>query len=290
MKFKVEKQMELMAFLIESLKKQSRNNIKTLLSKEQISVNGKIEKQYNFLLKNNDEVTVDWKKNRNDKTPKGIKIIYEDNDIIVVEKEEGILSISTDTKKTNERTVYKLLTDYIKSKDRKNRIFIVHRLDKDTSGVMIFAKNEEIKNKLQDNWSEMVIEREYAVIVEGIVKAKSGQIKSYLKENKAFTTYSVRSEKEGGKLAITNYKVEKTKGKYTYLKANLETGRKNQIRVHMSDLGHPVIGDKKYGAGTNPIKRLGLHAHTLKINHPVTNKIMTFTSNLPDEFKRIIGE
>ncbi|MEG0136044.1 RluA family pseudouridine synthase [Cetobacterium sp.] len=289
MEFKVLEKMELMKFLIENLKKQSRTNIKTLLSKEQILVNGKVEKQFNYALTKDDIVSVDWNKNRNDKTPKGIKIIYEDKFIIVVEKESGILSISTENKK-NERTVYKLLMDYVKGRNERDRVFIVHRLDKDTSGVMLFAKTEEIKTELQENWKDIVKEREYAVIVEGILQNKVGQVKSYLKDNKAFVTYSVRDDKTGGKLAVTNYKVEKTKGKYTYLKALLETGRKNQIRVHMSDIGHPVVGDKKYGAQTNPIKRLGLHAHTLKFIHPITKKEMCFTSNIPQEFKRIIGE
>ena len=289
MKFKVTEKSELMKFLIDNLSKQSKNNIKTLLSKEQVGVNGKIERQFNLILSPGDEVTINWNKNRNDKTPKGIKILFEDNDIVVIEKEEGLLSISTD-KKSNERTAYKLLMDYMKSKDKKERIFIVHRLDKDTSGVMIFAKSEKIKTELQENWDTLVLEREYAVIVEGVVKEKKGQIKSYLKDNKAFVTYSVKDDKNGGKLAITNYKVEKVKGKYTYLKASLETGRKNQIRVHMSDMGHPVVGDKKYGAQTNILKRLGLHAHTLKIKHPVTNKEMSFVSPTPKEFARIIGE
>ncbi|WP_297598391.1 RluA family pseudouridine synthase [uncultured Cetobacterium sp.] len=289
MEFKALEKIELMKFLIENLKKQSRTNIKTLLSKEQILVNGKVERQYNYLLSKDDIVTVDWNKNRNDKTPKGIRVIYEDKSIIVVEKESGILSISTENKK-NERTVYKLLMDYVKGRNERDRVFIVHRLDKDTSGVMLFAKTEEIKTELQENWKDIVKEREYAVIVEGILKSKTGQVKSYLKDNKAFVTYSVKDDKTGGKLAVTNYRVEKTKGKFTYLKALLETGRKNQIRVHMSDIGHPVIGDKKYGAQTNPIKRLGLHAHTLKFIHPVTKQEMCFTSDIPQEFKRIIGE
>lgn len=289
MEFKVKEKTELMKFLIDSLSKQSKNNIKTLLLKEQIAVNGKIERQFNFVLNPGDEVTVNWNKNRNDKTPKGIKILFEDNDIVVIEKEEGLLSISTD-KKSNERTAYKLLMDYIKTKDKKERIFIVHRLDKDTSGVMIFAKSEKIKTELQDNWGTLILEREYAVIVEGVVKNREGQIKSYLKDNKVFVTYSVKDDKDGGKLAITNYKVEKIKGKYTYLKVSLETGRKNQIRVHMSDMGHPVVGDKKYGAKSNILKRLGLHAHTLKIKHPVTSKEMIFISPLPKDFSRITGE
>ncbi|WP_432205435.1 RluA family pseudouridine synthase (plasmid) [Cetobacterium somerae] len=289
MKFKASERNELMKFLVENLTKQSKNNIKTLLSKEQILVNGKIERQFNLVLNPGDEVSINWNKNRNDQTPKGIKILFEDKDIVVIEKENGLLSISTE-KKSNERTAYKLLMDYMKSKDKKERIFIVHRLDKDTSGVMIFAKSEKVKEQLQENWNDLVLEREYSVIVEGIVKEKVGQIKSYLKENKVFTTYSVKDDKNGGKLAITNYKVVKTKGKFTYLKAALETGRKNQIRVHMSDIGHPVVGDKKYGAQTNILKRLGLHAHTLKIKHPVTNEVMSFVSPTPKEFTRIIGE
>lgn len=283
---KVEKRNELMKYLIENLKKQSRNNIKTLLSKEQVLVNGKIVKQFNYLLEPNDIVEIDWKKKRDLKISKGVNILYEDKEIIVIEKESGILSISTDSNK-KERTVYKILNDYLKEK--KERAFIVHRLDKETSGVMLFAKNEEIKRKFQDNWNFLIKKRDYAVIVEGKFKEKIGEIKSYLKENKAFVTYSTNDSKNG-KLAITKYKVIKEKGDYTYLIASLETGRKNQIRVHMSDIGHPVVGDKKYGSATNILKRLGLHALNLKFVHPDTKKTFSFESPLPEIFKKIVGD
>lgn len=285
---RVENKTELMKFLIENLKKQNRNNIKTLLAKEQVCVNGKIVRQFNHPLEIGDEVTIDWKKKRDVKLSKGVNIIFEDNDILVVEKECGLLSVSTEKNK-NERTAYKILMDYVKSKNPNERVYIVHRLDKDTSGVMLFAKNEKIKNILQENWNEIVRKREYAVLVEGVLKEKQGTIKSYLKENRAFVTYSTDDEKNG-KLAITNYKVVKEKRGYTYLLASLETGRKNQIRVHMSDIGHPVVGDKKYGSKSNNLKRLGLHALNLKFVHPVTKKVVSFESSLPEEFKRIIGE
>lgn len=285
---RVENKTELMKFLIENLKKQNRNNIKTLLAKEQVCVNGKIVRQFNHPLEIGDEVTIDWKKKRDVKLSKGVNIIFEDNDILVVEKECGLLSVSTEKNK-NERTAYKILMDYVKSKNPNERVYIVHRLDKDTSGVMLFAKNEKIKNMLQENWNEIVRKREYAVLVEGVLKEKQGTIKSYLKENRAFVTYSTDDEKNG-KLAITNYKVVKEKRGYTYLLASLETGRKNQIRVHMSDIGHPVVGDKKYGSKSNNLKRLGLHALNLKFVHPVTKKVVSFESSLPEEFKRIIGE
>lgn len=285
---RVENKTELMKFLIENLKKQNRNNIKTLLAKEQVCVNGKIVRQFNHSLEIGDEVTIDWKKKRDVKLSKGVNIIFEDNDILVVEKECGLLSVSTEKNK-NERTAYKILMDYVKSKNPNERVYIVHRLDKDTSGIMLFAKNEKIKNMLQENWNEIVRKREYAVLVEGVLKEKQGTIKSYLKENRAFVTYSTDDEKNG-KLAITNYKVVKEKRGYTYLLASLETGRKNQIRVHMSDIGHPVVGDKKYGSKSNNLKRLGLHALNLKFVHPVTKKVVSFESSLPEEFKRIIGE
>lgn len=284
---KVKNKMELMKYLIENLKKQSRNNIKTLLSKEQVTVNGKIVKQFNYLLEVGDTVEIDWNKKRDIKISKGVNIIFEDRDILVVEKESGLLSISTQKNK-NERTAYKILMDYVKNKNYNERIYIVHRLDRETSGVMLFAKNEKVKQILQENWKDLVKKREYAVLVEGILKEKQGTIKSYLKENKSYITYSTVDK--NGKLAITNYKVIKEKKECSFLLVSLETGRKNQIRVHMSDIGHPVLGDKKYGSKNNGLKRLGLHALNLKFIHPITKRIISFESNLPQEFKKIIEE
>ena len=206
-----------------------------------------------------------------------IKILYEDKSIIVVSKPSHLLTISTDNEK--EKTMFHKVIEYERKKNKNNKVFIVHRLDKDTSGILVFAKNERIKRQLQDNWQNT--KRYYQAVVEGNVEKQEDTIKSYLKENKALITYS--TNKSDGKLAITKYKVIKTNKKYSLLDIEILTGRKNQIRVHMNDINHPIIGDKKYNAKTNPIKRLGLHANKLVLQHPITKQIMTFEDKPPKE-------
>ena len=206
-----------------------------------------------------------------------IKILYEDKSIIVVSKPSHLLTISTDNEK--EKTMFHKVIEYEKKKNKNNKVFIVHRLDKDTSGILVFAKNERIKRQLQDNWQNT--KRYYQAVVEGNVEKQEDTIKSYLKENKALITYS--TNKSDGKLAITKYKVIKTNKKYSLLDIEILTGRKNQIRVHMNDINHPIIGDKKYNSKTNPIKRLGLHANKLVLQHPITKQIMAFEDKTPKE-------
>lgn len=278
----------LMPFLVENLLGQSKNNIKSLLANEQIFVNETMTRQFNQPLKKGDSVAVNWTKSRDIKSSKNlknIKILFEDDYFIAIEKEAGVLSMAAENDRGS--TAYSMLKDHVKSVNPKNKIFIVHRLDKDTSGVMIFAKSEKIQEALQENWNETILERKYLALVDGIVKTPSGKIESYLKENKALVTYSVKSEAEGGKLAITNYKVLKSGRGISLLEVELETGRKNQIRVHMKEMGHPILGDRKYDSTNNPINRLGLHAHTLKFKHPVTGNIVEYISPMPDSFNRI---
>ena len=224
-------------------------------------------------------------KNKKTKTP----IIYEDNDIIVIDKPAGMLSISTDKESRN--TAYRAINDYVKSKHKSNRIWIVHRLDRDTSGVMLFAKSERVKFLLQENWEKVAIGREYVAVVNGRVKPTERRITSWLKQTKTLLVYS--SKREGdGKIAITNYKVRQVANKYSLLDISLETGRKNQIRVHMKDIGHSVVGDKKYsGVNTaNPLGRLGLHASALTVKHPTTGAEMRFESTVPKCFTRLFNE
>ena len=212
-----------------------------------------------------------------------LDIIYEDDELIVINKPSGLLSIESDNEKSN--TAYRLLTNYVQRKDKMARIFIVHRIDKDTSGVLLVAKNEKIKNLLQHNWQKIVNKREYIAICEGIFKPKSGTIKSYLKSNSNNLMYSTKDPK--GQLAITHYKVLKENKKYSLVDVFIDSGRKNQIRVHMGDLGHHVVGDDKYGKVSNPINRLGLHAYVLSFTHPITKKVMTFKAKLPKVFESI---
>lgn len=217
--------------------------------------------------------------------PKGLTVLHEDQDIIVINKTNCLLTISTDTEKA--RTAYYILTDYVKKGNPKsrNRIFIVHRLDRDTSGVLVFAKNEQAKRYLQDNWKEF--SKTYYAVVHGILDQKEGLITSYLTENSIHRVYSVR-DPERGKLAKTSYKVIKESNNYSLVEINLLTGRKNQIRVHFSEKGHPVVGDKMYGSKPTGGNRLALHAASLTIMHPYSKKQMTFETELPLCFKSIM--
>lgn len=283
--FKVDKDSELMKFLMEKMPENSRNSIKSLLTQRKIMVDNKIVSQYNAPLKVGQLVTINKTKvakhNLN-----GVTILFEDNDILVVEKERGILSIAT--KNEREKTAYNILKNYLKEKNPKDKIFVVHRLDRDTSGVMIFAKSEKAQDILQTTWNDSVKERTYVALVEGNVKKDKDTIISYLAENKAFITYSTDNEEEGKK-AISHYKVLKRNKNYSLLEVNIETGRKNQIRVHMQDIGHSVVGDKKYGSTKNPINRLGLHAHTIVFTHPITKEVLSFTSKIPEAFLSIFN-
>lgn len=210
-----------------------------------------------------------------------LDIIYEDKTMIVVNKPAHLLTIATQDEKIN--TLYHKVYEYEKKKNKNNKIFIVHRLDKDTSGIVLFAKNEELKRSLQDNWNELAKIREYYVVVEGNVKKDSDTIKEYLKEDKTFKTY--RTKESDGKLAITEYNVLERNKSYSILKVLIKTGRKNQIRVALQGINHPIIGDKKYGSTKNPLRRICLHANRLVIVNPITNKEMEFIARIPREFK-----
>ena len=213
-----------------------------------------------------------------------IDIIYEDKDFIVVNKPSGLLTISTDKEK--EKTLFHKVYTYIKKKNKNNKVFIVHRLDKDTSGIVLLAKNETIKTKLQNDWDKCAIERKYLAIVNGRVEKPSGQVISWLKETKTLMTYSSNIPNDGKK-AITNYRVVSSNNNYSLVDIEIKTGRKNQIRVHMKDIGHAIVGDHKYG-NKDKFKRMYLHAYKLVIKHPVTNKILEFETDVPNEFVKLI--
>ena len=211
----------------------------------------------------------------------GIKVVYEDNALIVTEKPAGLLTITTEKEKT--KTVYFQLNQYLKQRAHGTgeRVFIVHRLDRDTSGLLVFAKSQEIKRILQGNWK--TVEKRYYAVVEGTPSKKEGRIESCLSETKSLKVYS--NHRSGmGKPAQTHYRVITRNRLYALLDILLETGRKHQIRVHLADIGHPVAGDKKYGARTDPFSRLGLHAYLLSFKHPVNDKPMHFVSRIPKKF------
>lgn len=211
---------------------------------------------------------------------KKLDIIHEDKEMIVVNKEPHLLTMGNE--KERENTLYHKVSEYVKKQHKSNKIFIVHRLDRDTSGVVLFAKNINLKQELQNDWNKLAKIREYIAVVEGKLEGK-GCIKEYLKETKTYLTYA--SKDRTGDLAITNYEVLKATNNYSVIKINIETGRKNQIRVAMQNLGHPIIGDKKYGSKKNPLRRLCLHASKLVLIHPKTKKELEFNAKIPPQFK-----
>jgi 23S rRNA pseudouridine1911/1915/1917 synthase len=273
---------ELLKYLYEVMSSRSRNSVKGILSRGQVLVNGKVSTQFNDPLNPGDRVQIHERVATNEVKMTGVTILHEDNDLIVIEKEPGLLSIASEDEK--HLTAYRQLTDYVRNVNPKNRIFVVHRLDRDTSGVMVFAKNKEAQQTLQNSWQESVRERTYIALVEGAVK-KDGTVTSWLTENKMFMVYSSPKPNDGKK-AITHYKVLQSNRNFSLLQVNLDTGRKNQIRVHMSDIGHPVVGDKKYGSRNNAIGRLGLHANAIELKHPTTGESMRFESKTPASFTR----
>lgn len=217
-----------------------------------------------------------------------LKLVYEDDDIIVVDKGYGLLSVDSETsKKSKIDTAYSILREYVKSVHPSNKIFIVHRLDRDTSGLMVFAKTIEAKEAMQHNWNNIVLERKYVALLDGEMDKESGEIRSYLAETSQHEVYSSEDPAEG-KLAVTRFKVRKTGRGHTLAEFSLDTGRKNQIRVHARDLGFPITGDKKYGNGSGPLHRLALHAETLRFAHPITRKDMNFTSQVPSQFYKYV--
>ena len=266
--------------LIEFLKKTfsnlSKNNVKSLLHNEKVFVNGNMTTKYNYELNVGDTVEI------REKVAKNIDIIYEDKDIIVINKPSGLLTVATEKEKN--KTAYHLVMEYLKKKNKNNRIFIIHRLDKDTSGIIMFAKNERAKHLYQDNWNDIVKKRCYYAVIDGKMQKKEGTIKSYLKEN-GNMVYSVKDR--SGKLAVTEYKVLKERKNISLLDINLKTGRKNQIRVHMKENKTPILGDLKYGEKSKLINRLALHAYKLELINPVTKKLLIFEASMPNEIKTL---
>jgi 23S rRNA pseudouridine1911/1915/1917 synthase len=218
--------------------------------------------------------------------PRGLAVLFEDRDILVVDKPPGLLTMATDSEKT--RTAYFILTDYVRkgySKSR-NRIFIVHRLDRDASGILVFAKSMEAKLRLQGQWNET--EKRYLAVVHGRCERKAETITTYLAENKAHVVYST-SDNAKGKLSRTAYRALKQTKDYTLLEVDLLTGRKHQIRVHLAGIGHPIVGDRKYGKGDSGRTRLALHARSMAFKHPISGERLTFETNVPAYFNQLVG-
>ena len=276
----------LMEFLIASLPDQNRTSIKKLLAHNQIAVNDTPTSQFNHPLQPGDTVKVNYTREFRVFKHRRMQLVYEDDDIIVVYKGYGLLSMGND--KVKDGTAYSILKDYVKWSDPRNKIFIVHRLDRDTSGLMMFAKNEEAKRRMQHNWNNMVLNRKYLAVVEGRPEQAEGVIRSYLGETSEYEVYST-DDPTKGQLAITRYRTLQEGAHFTMLEVELDTGRKNQIRVHMKELGHPISGDHRYGAKSSPIHRLALHAQTLRFVHPTTGREMNFETPVPASFLRLLA-
>ena len=268
----------LLEYLCAALAPQSRTKIKSLLAHSMIEVNGKARTAFDFPLEAGDKICVLHGKKPRTLSCKDIKIIYEDQWLIVADKRSGLPSISTG--QTGEATAYSILTDYA-HQTWQGRIFIVHRLDRDTSGLLVFAKDEQTKMAMQEHWNECIVARKYAAVAENSFKDMEGSIVSWLKENPRSLKMNSSTRDNGGKKAITRYKVIRQENGLALTEIELETGRKNQIRVQFAAAGHPIAGDRKYGARSNPFGRLALHAFLLAFRHPRTGETLSFTSPVP---------
>ena len=286
--YKVNRSDELLNFLLNKMSL-SRNSIKSLLSSNKVLVNGSLVRQFNYPLAKDDEVKIAKnsinnlpKKNNKETVSFNIKpyIIYEDEYFIAINKPNGLLSVQSDK---DIISAYKYVEEYLKNKDPKIRPYVLHRIDKETSGVLVFAKDIKIHSMLKTHWNKDVTLREYYAIINGHLEEKQGTIKNYLKENSNNLVYVANS----GKLAITNYETIKQNKDYSLLKVTIDSGRKNQIRVAMKSLGHTIIGDDKYGDGISPINRLGLHASALSFINPISKELVELRAPMPKEFKTI---
>ena len=281
-KLKVVEPMELMTFLLAKMGGMSRNSIKSLLAHRQVMVNDKVTTQFNLALQSNDIITVNSGRGNIELSHPKLRIIFEDQHLIVVEKKEGLLTVSTGV--SDETTAFSILKIHVKKSSPANRIYVVHRLDRETSGVIMFAKTKEVQLILQENWHRIITRRIYVALVEGKIEKEQDTIVTWLTENEKSLKIHSSSTDNGGQQAITHYRCVKSNENYSLLEIELETGRKNQIRVHMQGIGHPIVGDKKYGAGVSPIARLGLHARLLAFYHPITTEVVSFETSVPRNF------
>lgn len=283
---KADKESTLLEFLMDKQVRKSRNAIKSLLAHKQIKVNGKLVTQFDFQLNTGDRISVmKYDQSRKEKKLPGLKIVFEDDDLIIIDKEAGYLSVSTDKEKA--RTVYSALNEYVRKHNKNARVFVLHRLDREVSGILIFAKSAELQEQFQKNWDNLVKKYIYTAVVEGTPDQKKGTITSWLTENKNFVMLSSPTD-NGGLESVSHYQLIKSIGRYSMLEFELETRRKNQLRAQMQQLGHPVVGDKKYGSTKNPIKRIALHAGYLMFKHPMTGETLEIKSLVPKVIQQLL--
>lgn len=285
-----------MEFLISKMGGMTKSSVKQLLGQRRVKVGNAVQTRHDFALKAGDVVTVSSGRGNSQLTHPKLKIVYEDDDLIVVNKQPGLLTVAA-TPGSKETTVMSILRAYVKKQNARAGIYVVHRLDRETSGLLVFARSEELQHYMRQYWRELVTERTYIALAEGILEPREGKITTWLTEDKRNAVVYSSPVDDGGDIAITNYKVLRTakgdgleaKG-YSLVELHLETGRTNQIRVHLASKGCPVVGDRKYGHGneSSPIDRLCLHAKVLEFIHPVTEKKVRFESPVPKEFNRVL--
>lgn len=272
----------LLEYLINNVS-ESRSKLKATLQGRGIAVNGRMVTQFDYQLKAGDKIIISRHKKQNQFKSRYVKIVYEDRWLVVVEKNIGILSMAAGHSSLNVKSV---LDDYFLKSRQKCRAHVVHRLDRDTSGLMVYAKDIETEQILEHNWHQIVYDRRYVAVVSGEMEQNYGTIANWLKDNKAHITYSSPTD-NGGKYAVTHFQVLNRTTEHSLVEYKLETGRKNQIRVHSADMGHPVCGDMKYGNGDDPLHRLCLHAYMLCFTHPVTGEPMEFSTPIPTAFRSL---
>ncbi len=282
--YTIETKDTLLASLLANFPSKKRKLMKAVLRDRQVSVDGEVTTQFDHALIPGQLIEVLWDKIVQNKHPRELNIVYIDDDLIIINKPSGLLTIAT--KKGEQNTAYSMLSNYIKLEKPSNKLFVIHRLDRETSGLLMFARSESIKHEIQKTWNTTISQRTYVGVVEGEVKQQQGTITSWLNESKAFIVYS--SQKQTiGKKAVTHYKKIQGNSDFTLLQINLETSIKHQIRVHMQDIKHPIVGDIKYGSTINPIKDMGLHAKILTFTHPTTGKECRFDTGVPSKFMKL---
>lgn len=286
--------MELLPFLLTKMGGMTRTSIKQLLGQRRVTVNTAVQTRHDVPVHQGDTVTISSGRGNGELHHPKLSIVYEDEWLIVVEKKVGLLTVPTYPGST-ETTAFSILKNYVKHEDVHNGIYVVHRLDRETSGLLVFAKTPELQEYMRTYWRQLVTKRTYVALVEGILDKKSGKITTWLTEDKRNAVVYSSPVDDGGQMAVTNYKVLKENAgeddniSLSLIELNLETGRTNQIRVHMQSIGHPVIGDRKYGHGNeySPVDRLCLHARVLEFIHPATEQKVHFETPTPKEFLRV---
>ena len=278
----------LKAFILSAWPDLSGNRVNGLLHRGQVKLRGEVTTQFDAPVNEGDAVAINFTRPYTVLRHPRLQLVYEDEYVVVVNKGYGLLSVSRGAAKP-ETTAYNIVKNYLKECDSRQKVFIVHRLDRDTSGLMMFAKTPEAKEAMQHNWNNMVLERKYVAVVEGNVENDEGVIRSYLGETSAHEVFSTQDPQQG-KLAVTRYKVLARGQGRSLVEYSLDTGRKNQIRVHSHELGHPIVGDRRYGTSQSPIGRLCLHARTLRFVHPQSRNDMNFQLPVPAKFLKLVGK